>query len=128
MLKKFGYQKQWHEWSSGCADEWKNTDTETDLDLNYIVKLVNRKQGTKMPSFEKIHFNQPMLSEANLSRITNRLNEQFLSADTLDTKHRVTAVKSCTGTGKTEATIGLANRKSMLVLSVCCLKTQVQEH
>ena len=133
VLKRFGYKKQWREWRkcpSGCDDEWQNANAETGLDLNYIVKLVNsanRAQGTAVPNFERIFLDEPALSEANMRRVTN-LDEQFLSADMLDTKHRVTAVKSCTGTGKTQATIDYAKKKGMLVLSVCCLKTQVQEH
>jgi hypothetical protein len=53
---------------------------------------------------------------------------QFLSAGLLDTEHRVTAVKSCTGSGKTQATIDFAQMKGMRVISVCCRITQVEEH
>jgi hypothetical protein len=135
VMKKFGYKKQWLEWSSGIASdyerasleiEWQDADTETDLDLNYIVKLT--KPGTKVPKIEKIYFNELKLSEANLSLITNRVNKPFLSPDLLDTGHRVTALKSGTGSGKTQATIDYAKKKGMPVLSVSCMKSQVDEH
>ena len=123
LMKKFGYKKQWLEWSSGIASdyerasleiEWQDADTETDLDLNYIVKLT--KPGTKVPKIEKIYFNELKLSEANLSLITNRLDKSFLSPDLLDTGHRVTALKSCTGSGKTQATIDYAKKTSMITM------------
>ena len=134
VLKKFGYRKQWLEWlewSDGiCSDdEWWNADTKSGHNLNYIVSLVSGSRiQQNTPTIEKIYFNEPSLSEANLKRVTNHVDMQFLSADLLDTEHRVTAVKSCTGSGKTQATIDLARKKDMLVLSVCCRISQVDEH
>ena len=61
-------------------------------------------------------------------RITKRVNVKFLSADLLDTRHRVTCIQSCTGTGKTFSVIKHACERQMPVISVYPLITQVQEH
>jgi hypothetical protein len=133
VLKKFGYRKQWHEWSGSLGSDgvWRSANAESDEDLNYIVKLVELTPTppSHTETIESIYFSEPALSEANLNRVTNRVDVQFLSADLLDTGHRVTAVKSCTGSGKTQATIDFAAQmKDMRVISVCCWITQVEEH
>ena len=140
VCKKFGYWKQWRQWSSGIDSgaDWRDADTECEEDLDYIVKLVNdsrRKtakerdhQAVKVPKIEKIYFREPVLSHASVERVTRRLNAQYIQPEELDTKHRVSVIKSCTGSGKTQATIGFARSKGMPLLSVCCRISQVQEH
>jgi hypothetical protein len=100
------------------------------------VKAANRAlkkcsdDKPRIPKLEKIYFDIPSLLSlsGNQARITKRVNVKFLSTDLLDTGNRVKIIQSCTGTGKTSIAIKHAREQQMPVISVCPLKTQVQEH
>ena len=136
ILKKYGYRQVWQRWlsNSGSESEWRSADWTHD-DLNYLVEKANRSskkyrddKTMVIPKFEKIYFPIPSLSDENKARITQRVDVEYLSTDLFDTGKRVACIQSCTGTGKTYNTIKYAREQQMLVLSVCHLITQVQEH
>ena len=168
VLKTFGYHEQWRRWSAGAdwgADrpssdqldaEWRDADDTSDMDLNYIVALVNRShqkrlesaanrqqeavrlsniakiakiaKNAKIAKIERVYFTEPFLGTTNQTRITRRLNAQFLSPDLLQNSRRVSCIQSCTGSGKTHATIAYARERKLPVLSICAIRTQVTEH
>jgi hypothetical protein len=143
ILKKFGYRRffdkmpMFSSMRQECKDNmWDTCDTEECLkDLNDVVTVVNTRlkaRGSASDStlryIEKIYFARPSLSKTNQARVTQEINEKYLTTEILKSSSRVTVVESCTGTGKTTCTIKHAITLNMPIISVCERVTQVKQH
>ena len=137
ILKRFGYESIWGEWSAKhIHDEAERTRLWRDCgaqkcknDLNDIVKTVNstKKKGEpKIPQPERVYFPRPKMSEENSARITHSIDQRFL--DQAMFQGRISVVQSATGTGKTTQAVAYAERMGMPILSVCQLRSQVETH
>lgn len=129
LCKKYDYYEIWKKWSK-TSDKynektnnniWLYLNTEdVDINLNYLIFLLNSMKCHKFPMIEIIHNHYKPINTENLKRFKCIINEKYLSPHYFNgiKQNKIILIKSSLGTGKTYNMIQYAIKNRQKILSI----------